>query len=116
MITAIAQMKQSLVTHTIRVSIDFSAFMMANAETQSELQPIQLRTLGSDINRRLQKLADSMERLIAIGFTVKWEKGAITAYSRSISATEAKRLLTESGLRDRDFRIYLEYERGWGMM
>ena len=109
-------MTKPLVNHTLRVSIDLYAFMMANSDIQSDLQPINLRALGGDINNRLQKLADTVEGLIATGFTVNWEQGAIVAYSRSISAADAKGLLAENGLRDRDFRIYLEYERGWGMM
>lgn len=107
-------MKQPIVNHIIRVSIDLAAYMMAGAVPHSRLT--NLRLFGGIVNNRLHQLADALEQLTASGFSVEWEKGIINAYSRKATPYETKKLLAECGLQDRDFRIYLEYERSWGIL
>lgn len=54
--------------------------------------------------------------LAAFGFTVRREGGRLVAESDRIEAQEAKRHLRSLGLRDREFQVFLEYVRAWGVL
>jgi hypothetical protein len=50
------------------------------------------------------------------GFTVRRERRRVVADSTTVEAGEAKRALLELGFRDREFRVFLEYVRRWGVL
>jgi len=62
---------------------------------------------------RAEALADA---LAVLGFAVKRERRRIVADSSIIGGQEAKRLLRGRGFEDREYRIFVEYVRQWGIL
>ncbi|WP_242344271.1 hypothetical protein [Anaeromyxobacter terrae] len=62
---------------------------------------------------RAGALADA---LAARGFSVRRERARIVAESVTVEAGDAKRQLLALGFRDREFQVFLEYVRQWGVL
>ncbi len=62
---------------------------------------------------RAGALADA---LAARGFSVRRERARFVAESDAVEAGEAKRQLLALGFRDREFQVFLEYVRQWGVL
>ncbi len=54
--------------------------------------------------------------LSAAGFDLRTRRGRAVARSASVQAGEAKALLRALGFLDREYRLHVEYTRGWGFM
>ncbi len=54
--------------------------------------------------------------LAAVGFSIRRDRRRIVAESTVVEAQEAKRALLALGFRDREFRVFLEYVRQWGVL
>jgi hypothetical protein len=54
--------------------------------------------------------------LAALGFAVKRERRRIVADSFQVGGREAKELLRARGFEDREFQVYVEYVRQWGIL
>ena len=80
------------------------------------LTPNVVRQFSIHLQTRLERVAVMMELLAGKGFVLLQGKTCIYADSETVEAQEAKRYLLESGFRDREFQISLEYTRKWGMM
>lgn len=50
------------------------------------------------------------------GFAVRRDGGRLVAESDRVEAQDAKRYLRSLGFRDRDFQVFLEYVRAWGVL
>ncbi len=50
------------------------------------------------------------------GFTIRRERRRLVADSTTVEAGEAKRALLELGFHDREFQVFLEYVRRWGIL
>jgi hypothetical protein len=60
-----------------------------------------------------EALAGALE---ALGFAVTRERRRIVADSSKVGGREVKDLLRARGFADRDYRIFLEYVRQWGIL
>ncbi len=63
-----------------------------------------------------ERAPDLVRALAAFGFAVRREGGRVVAESDRIEALDAKRYLRALGFRDRDFEVFLEYVRRWGVL
>jgi hypothetical protein len=54
--------------------------------------------------------------LSARGFAVRRERRRLVAESTVVEAQEAKRGLLALGFQDREFQVFLEYVRQWGVL
>jgi hypothetical protein len=52
----------------------------------------------------------------AAGFAIRRTADGIVAESSKVEAQEAKRWLRALGLQDREFQVFLEYVRRWGVL
>ncbi len=50
------------------------------------------------------------------GFSIRRVAGRLVAESDRVEAQDAKRYLRSLGFRDRDFQVFLEYVRQWGIL
>ena len=80
------------------------------------LSPVTVRRLASHLAQRLQRVAAMMELLAPRGFSFRQDKNCIYAESTEMEAQEAKRYLLANGFQDKEFQVWLEYTRKWGMM
>ncbi|MCM0757315.1 hypothetical protein M7775_01875 [Sporomusa sphaeroides DSM 2875] len=78
--------------------------------------PEDLRSYGKTIAMATDRIAGMIEVLSANGFRVTAKKDYIYADSETVEAAAARRLLAEHGFADREYQIYLEYRRQWGVM
>ena len=61
--------------------------------------------------------AEELVRALAErGFSVRRERRRLVAESTVVEAQEAKRALLALGFRDREFQVFLEYVRQWGVL
>ncbi len=63
-----------------------------------------------------ERAPDLVAALAAFGFVVRREGGRVVAESDRIEALDAKRYLRALGYRDREFEVFLEYVRRWGVL
>lgn len=107
-----------LVNHTTRIILRVAADKLPyeNIYNNGIPTPESVRDFGSFLLHRTERVASIMEFLADKGFSFKGEKGYIYADSNDIEAHEVKRLLSDSGFKDYEFQVFLEYERRWGMM
>ncbi len=78
--------------------------------------PASLRSYGKSVAAAAERAAAMLEVLGAAGFSFTAKKDLIYADSESVEAVAARRLLADHGFADREYRIYLEYRRQWGVM
>ncbi len=62
------------------------------------------------------RAAEMARALAARGFEVRVARRRFVAESTTIGAKEAKEYLRSLGFHDREFRVFLEYVRRWGML
>jgi hypothetical protein len=62
------------------------------------------------------RAAEMARALAARGFEVRVARRRFVAESTTVEATEAKEYLRSLGFHDREFRVYLEYVRRWGVL
>ncbi len=62
------------------------------------------------------RAAEMARALVARGFTVRIERHRFVAESTAVEAQDAKRYLRALGYDDREFRVFLEYVRKWGIL
>jgi hypothetical protein len=61
--------------------------------------------------------AEDVVRALALrGFSVRRAGDRLVAESDRVEAQDAKRYLRSLGFRDREFQIFLEYVRAWGVL
>jgi hypothetical protein len=113
----LGQEKTAVVTHLTRVALS----LMPEAEVfnelyAQELTPDIVRQVGKLKAQRAERVAAMMELMTDQGFIFQRDKQIILGYSNTIEAYEIKRDLIRAGFADREFQIYLEYTRGWGML
>ena len=61
--------------------------------------------------------AEDLVRALALqGFAVRREPGRLVAESDRVEAQDAKRYLRSLGFRDREYQVFLEYVRAWGVL
>jgi hypothetical protein len=68
------------------------------------------------VDAGLERAGALADALAAIGFAVRRERRRIVAESSAVEAQAAKRHLRALGFRDRDYRVFLEYVRRWGVL
>ena len=81
-----------------------------------QVTPQGVRNLGNHLQYRLERVAGMMELLAVRGFVLHRGKNCIYADSEEVEAQEAKQYLLKNGYADKEFQIWLEYIRKWGMM
>ena len=54
--------------------------------------------------------------LTELGFDVRRERGCIIADSQQVGGREVKELLRARGFEDREYCVFLEYVRRWGIL
>ncbi len=59
---------------------------------------------------------DVVRALAGLGFTIRRERGRLVAESDRVEAQDAKRHLRSLGFEDREFQVFLEYVRAWGIL
>ncbi len=62
------------------------------------------------------RAADVARALARLGLSVRREGIRLVAESDRVEAQEAKRHLRALGFRDRDYQVFLEYVRAWGIL
>lgn len=62
------------------------------------------------------RAGDLAAALAALGFTVRAAGRRVVAESTAVEAQEAKRALRARGFADRDYEVFLEYVRRWGVL
>jgi hypothetical protein len=61
--------------------------------------------------------AEEIVRALALwGFAVRRERRRLVADSTTMEAGDAKRALLALGFHDREFQVFLEYVRRWGVL
>ncbi len=68
------------------------------------------------IDPRAERATDLVRALAAFGFTVRTERARLVAESDRVEALDAKRYLRSLGFADRDYQVFLEYVRAWGIL
>ena len=81
-----------------------------------QVTPQGVRNLGNHLQYRLERVAGMMELLAVRGFVFHRGKNCIYADSEEVEAQDAKQYLLKNGYLDKEFQIWLEYIRKWGMM
>jgi hypothetical protein len=69
-------------------------------------------TIEADAPRRDELAA----ALATLGFAVTRARGRVVAESTALGGREAKDLLRARGFADREYRVFLEYVRQWGIL
>lgn len=106
-----------MVNYTTRVIINFKQLEQAGRQyLPAQPSPENLRAYGQGIAAAAERAAVMLEVLAAAGFSFTMKKDFIYADSETVEAVEAKRLLRQQGVSDREYQIYLEYRRQWGVM
>ena len=109
--------KTAVVTHITRVALSLVPEAQILEALYSHLPtPAAVRAVGKIMADRTERVAAMMEMLAQRGFSFERDKQTIFAYSNMVEAYEVKRDLISAGFADREFQIYLEYTRGWGML
>ncbi len=62
------------------------------------------------------RAAEMARALATRGFSIHIERHHFVAESTSVEAQEAKRYLRALGYDDREFRVFVEYVRKWGIL
>jgi len=62
------------------------------------------------------RAAEMASALAARGFSVRVERRRFVAESTTVEAQEAKAWLRARGFADREFEVFLEYVRQWGIL
>ncbi len=68
------------------------------------------------VDPRAERAADLVHALAAFGFTVRRDGARVVAESDRVEAQDAKRHLRALGFADRDYQVFLEYVRAWGIL
>ena len=104
-----------MVDYTTRIIISLkdieklrSSVVSPNAE--------QIKRYGNAVAAKTERIAAMIEILANSGFSLSMKKEYIYADSENIEAVAAKRLLADKGFEDKEYQIYLEYRRQWGVM
>ncbi len=106
-----------MVDHTTRIIISLKEFeQLRKAVLGPAPDAHSLRKYGALAAAAAERMAAMLEVLAAAGFTLKATKDTIYADSETVEATAAKRLLAARGFADKEYEIYLEYRRQWGIM
>ncbi|WP_425060356.1 hypothetical protein SCACP_10470 [Sporomusa carbonis] len=106
-----------MVNYTTRVILNLTDIGQAKTSLiGNEPRPEDVRYYGRVLSHRAERIAGMMEVLAAAGFTFTVKKDYIYADSEAVEAVAAKRMLAEQGFSDREYQIYLEYRRQWGVM
>jgi hypothetical protein len=114
---SVIQEKTAVVTHITRVALSLVPEAQVLEVLYSQLPtPAAVRAVGKMMADRTERVAEMMELLEKQGFSFERDKQTIFAYSNTVEAYEVKRDLIRAGFADREFQIYLEYTRGWGML
>lgn len=100
-----------IILHLLDDPIPFDIIEKAEA-----IGPDCVRQFAGHLQNRLERVAAMMELLAAKGFVFQYSKNCICAESEVFEAQETKKYLLENGFRDREFQVWLEYTRKWGMM
>ena len=108
---------KSMVNHLTRIILkpvdDPMPFSIIAAEPVS---PEGVRQFGQQLKDRAERVANMMEALAEQGFTFQFDKERILADSRQVEAQAAKEYLLSRGFEDREFQVFLEYVRKWGVL
>lgn len=106
-----------MVDYTTRVIINLKNIEQSSKKIIGILStPEDLRNYGKTIGLLTDRIAGMLELLISCGFRITAKKDCIYADSDTLEAVAARRLLAEHGFADREYQIYLEYRRQWGVM
>lgn len=62
------------------------------------------------------RAAELATALAARGFLVRVERRRLVAESTAVEAQEAKAWLRARGFEDREYQVFLEYVRQWGIL
>lgn len=106
-----------MVDYTTRVIISLKdieqskKMIIGNSPTSEDV-----RNYGKTISLVTERLAGMMEILASHGFQITAKKDYIYADSDTVEAVATRRILAEHGFADREYQIYLEYRRQWGVM
>ncbi len=68
------------------------------------------------VDASAERAQDVVRALAPFGFTVRREGGRLVAESDRVEAQDAKRYLRSLGFGDREFQVFLEYVRAWGIL
>jgi hypothetical protein len=68
------------------------------------------------VDRGAERAEDLVRALALRGFSVRRERDRLVAESDRVEAQDAKRYLRSLGFRDREFQVFLEYVRAWGVL
>jgi hypothetical protein len=63
-----------------------------------------------------ERAAEIVAALARHGFSVRREGDRLVADSDRVEAQDAKRYLRALGFRDREYQVFLEYVRAWGIL
>ena len=63
-----------------------------------------------------ERAADVIRALAAWGFSLRRDGDRLVAESDRVEAQDAKRYLRSLGFRDREYQVFLEYVRAWGVL
>ncbi|HWR42984.1 hypothetical protein [Sporomusa sp.] len=106
-----------MVDYTTRIIISLKDIEQVKKQAIGiEPSPESLRHYGKTLAAAAERAAAMMEVLAAAGFTFTAKKDYIYADSESVEAVAARRLLADHGFADREYQIYLEYRRQWGVL
>jgi hypothetical protein len=75
-----------------------------------------VRVFGENIRSRTERVALIMELLAVRGFSFRTGKDVVYAETTDCEAQAAKYYLLENGIQDREFQVYSEFTRKWGIM
>ncbi len=66
---------------------------------------------------RASPRAGDLERALhALGFALRPEPGRVVGESSQVEAGEAKARLRAAGIPDREYRVFVEFVRRWGIL
>ncbi len=68
------------------------------------------------VDARSERAEELGRALAAHGFAVRRQRHRIVAESSVVEARAAKEHLRSLGFRDREYRVFLEYVRQWGIL
>lgn len=106
-----------MVNYTTRVIISLKDIEQVKKQAiGTQPSPESLRNYGKLAAAAAERAAAILEVLAAAGFTFTAKKDYIYADSEAVEAVAVKRLLTGHGIADKEYQIYLEYRRQWGVM
>lgn len=106
-----------MVDYTTRVILSLKDIELIKKQTIGiQPSPESLRQHGRLTAAAAERAAAMLEVLDEAGFVFTVKKHCIVADSETMEAAAVKRLLAERGFADREYQIYLEYRRQWGVM